>query len=195
MESVIRPGQEIVLSSNDGAVDCRVIAAAGYYVLLRAAKPNDLEFASTFAGRRSSLTYLDGRVPAGVDGAVEPGSRWDELRFRVEESVDRRTSVRVPVYAQVVARLPSGDPVHGQVLDVSAGGLRFRHTTKLQVPSGTPVRIRTELPGDVVIDAEGIVRTAIAGVISVEFARMHATSAAELGAWSVEVLRSHLAQG
>src|SRR4051812_48661867 len=197
MESVIRPGQEIVLSSSDGAVECNVIAAAGYYVLLRASKPRDVEFASTFAGRRSSLTFLDGRIPVGVDGAVESGRNWDELRFHVEEEVDRRSAVRVPVYAPIVARLPSGDPVHGQVLDVSAGGLRFRHRTKLRIPSGTPVRVRTELPGDgnVVIDSDGVIRTAMAGVISVEFTRMHGASKAELGAWSVNVLRSHLRQG
>src|SRR3954454_19000488 len=105
MESVIRPGLEIVLSSSDGAVECNVIAAAGFYVLLRASKPADVEFASTFAGRRSSLTFLDGKIPAGVDGAVEVGRRWDELRFHVEESVDRRTSVRVPVSSHVVGRL------------------------------------------------------------------------------------------
>ena len=195
MESVIRPGQDIVLSSSDGAVDCRVVAAAGFYVLLRPVKPRDVEFASTFSGRRSSLTYLDGKVPAGVDGAVEAGTRPGELRFRVEESVDRRTSVRVPVYAQVVARLPSGEPIHGQMLDVSAGGLRFRHTTRLRVASGTPVRVRTELSDDVVVDADGIVRTAIAGVISVEFTRMHGATGADIGRWSVNVLRDHLATG
>ena len=195
MESVIRPGLDIVLSSNDGAVDCRVVAAAGFYVLLRPVKPRDVEFASTFSGRRSSLTYLDGKIPAGVDGAVEAGNRPGELRFRVEESVDRRTSVRVPVYAQVVARLPSGEPVHGQVLDVSAGGLRFRHTTRLRVASGTPVRVRSELPGGLVVEADGVVRTAIAGVISVEFTRMHAASPADIGRWSVNVLRDHLTTG
>src|SRR4051812_32302881 len=132
MESVIRPGQDIVLSSSDGAVECNVVAAAGYYVLLRPVKPKDLEFAFTFAGRRSSLTYLDGKVPAGVDGAVEAGTRANELRFRVEEAVDRRTSVRVPVTGKIVARLPSGDPIHGELLDISAGGVRFRHRTKLR---------------------------------------------------------------
>jgi hypothetical protein len=195
MDSLIRPGQEIVLSSNDGAVDCHVIAAAGYYVLLRASKPGDIEFASTFAGRRSSLTYLDGRVPTGVDGAVEAGKNWDELRFRVEEEVDRRTSVRVPVYAKIVARLPGGQSVHGTVLDVSAGGLRMRHGAKLRVPSGTPMRVRTELPGGLILDSDAVIRTAMAGVISAEFTRMHGASKADIGAWGVDILRKHLAQG
>src|SRR5215212_6488580 len=183
MESVIRPGLDIVLSSNDGAVDCRVVAAAGYYVLLRPNQPRVVEFASTFSGRRSSLTFLDGMVPAGCDGAVEAGNRPGELRFKVEEAVDRRTSARVPVYAQVVARLPSGEPVHGQVLDVSAGGLRFRHKTRLRVASGTPVRVRTELPEGLVVDADAVVRTAIAGVVSVQFTRMHAATGADIGRW------------
>jgi PilZ domain-containing protein len=195
MESVIRPGQDIVLSSSDGAVECHVVAAAGYYVLLRPVKPRDLEFASTFAGRRSSLTYLDGKVPAGVDGAVEAGTKPNELRFRVEEEVDRRSSVRVPVYGKVVARIAGVEPVHGELLDISAGGLRFRHQTKLRIASGTPVRIRTELPNGPVVDADGHVRTAMAGVISVQFSRMHDTSTAELGAWSVNLLRSHLSAG
>src|SRR5215216_1840962 len=181
MESVIRPGLDIVLSSNDGAVDCRVVAAAGFYVLLRPNKPRDVEFASTFSGRRSSLTFLDGMIPAGVDGAVEAGVRPGELRFKVEEEVDRRTAARVPVYAQVVARLPSGEPIHGQVLDVSAGGLRFRHGTRLRVAAGTPVRVRTELPQDLVVDADAVVRMAIAGVISVEFTQMHGASGADIG--------------
>jgi PilZ domain len=195
MESLIRSGQEIVLSSMDGAVDCRVVAAAGYYVLLRPSKPRDVEFASTFSGRRSSLTFLDGMIPTGVDGAVEAGVRPGELRFHVEEEVDRRTAVRVPVYAQVVARLPSGEPIHGQVLDVSAGGLRFRHSSRLRVAAGTPVRVRSDLPMGLTIDAEGVVRMAIAGVISIEFSSMHANTAAEIGRWSVNVLRAHLGGG
>jgi PilZ domain len=195
MESVIRPGLDIVLSSNDGAVDCRVVAAASNYVLLRPVKPRDVEFASTFSGRRSSLTFLDGKVPAGVDGAVEAGNKPGELRFRVEEEIDRRTSARVPVYAQIVARLPSGEPIHGQVLDVSAGGVRFRHTTRMRVAAGTPVRIRTELPHDLVVDADGVVRQAMAGVISVEFTRLHGITPADIGRWSVNLLRAHLSQG
>jgi hypothetical protein len=193
MESVIRPGLDIVLSSSDGAVDCRVVAAAGHYVLLRPNKPRDVEFASTFSGRRSSLTFLDGKVPAGVDGAVEAGIRPGELRFKVEEEVDRRSSARVPIYARVVARLPSGEPIHGTALDVSAGGLRFRHSTRLRVASGTPVRVRCELPDGLVVDADALVRTAIAGVISLQFTRMHGASGAEIGRWSVNVLRAHLA--
>ena len=191
METPLRPGQDIVLSSSDGAVDCRVVAAAGKYVLIRPQKPKDLHLATTFSGL-SSLTYLDGMVPAGVDGAVEAGGRDGELRFRVDEAVDRRSSVRVPLYADTVARLPHGAPLHGQVLDLSAGGLRFRHSEKRKIAKGTAIRVRAELPHDAVLDADGIVRSAQGGVVSVQFTRMNGISARELGDWTVNVLRLHL---
>jgi hypothetical protein len=193
MESPLRPGQDIVLSSHDGAVDCKVVAVAGHYVLLKPQKPADVMLATAFTGRASSLTYLDGMVPTGLDGDVEQGSRADELRFRVTQAVDRRSSVRVPVFAQVVARLSEGDPIHGQVLDVSAGGMRFRHPGKTK--PGEVIRLRAELPGGLVVDAEGIVRTMQAGVTSVEFIAMHGATSAEVGEWTVNVLRAHLAQG
>jgi hypothetical protein len=153
----LRPGQDIVLSSPEGAVDCRVVAAAGRYVLITPRKPEDLQI-SNFQGK-TWLTFLDGMVPMGWDGSVEVGSHPDELRFCVSEqynAADRRSAVRLPIFAQIVARGPQGDPIHGHVLDVSAGGLRFRHPGRLE--QGLPLRVRAELPGGLVIDAEGIAR-------------------------------------
>jgi hypothetical protein len=188
----LRPGQDIVLSSNEGAVDCRVVAAAGRYILLQPAKPGDLHL-QYFQGT-SWLTYLDGMIPMGWDGTVETGSRPGELRFCVAESnraADRRSTVRLPIFAQIVARAATGDPIHGHVLDVSAGGLRFRHPGFLE--SGTPLRIRAELPGGMVIDAETVARTVEKGVTSIEFLQMYGATQAEIGEWTVNVLRSHLA--
>ena len=194
MDTPLRPGQEIVLSSLDGAVDCRVVAAAGEYVLLRPVKPNDVLLAVTFSGV-SSLTFLDGMVPVGVDGAVEPGGLDGEIRFHVHEKVDRRSSVRVPVFADSVARLPNSEPLPGTVIDISAGGLRFRHQERRRVMAGTAIRVYCKLPGDLELDADGIVRSSLAGVVSVQFTRMNGVSSADIGRWTVDVLRAHLNQG
>src|SRR6266508_5742653 len=100
----LRPGQDIVLSSKRGAVDCRVLAAAGRFVLLQPSRPGGVELTSSFNGT-SSLTYLDGMVPMGWDGEVELGNHPGELRFRIadgDRDADRRSAVRVPVFAQVV---------------------------------------------------------------------------------------------
>jgi hypothetical protein len=189
----LRPGQDIVLSSKRGAVDCRVLAAAGRFVLLQPARPGDVEHACSFAGT-SSLTYLDGMVPMGWDGQVELGSYPGELRFRIADTdrdADRRSSVRVPVFAQVVVQPVEGDTVHGHILDVSAGGLRFRHAGRFL--TGQPVHVHAELPGDLVVEADAVVRAAEGGVTSVEFTAMYGVSAQEIGAWTVGVLRAHLA--
>jgi hypothetical protein len=188
----LRPGQDIVLSSKEGAVDCRVVAAAGRYILLQPAKPGDM-YMTYFQGT-SWLTYLDGMIPMGWDGTVEEGSRPGELRFCVGDTsraADRRSTVRLPIFAQIVARAATGDPIHGHVLDISAGGLRFRHPGRFE--AGTPLRIRAELPGGLVVDAEAIARTVEKGITSLEFLTMYGASMGEIGEWTVNVLRAHLA--
>ena len=69
----LRPGQDTVLSWAEGAVDCRVVAAAGG---LRAAAARALRRPTSdrTPSGRCSLTYLDGMIPMGWDGTVEPGS-------------------------------------------------------------------------------------------------------------------------
>jgi hypothetical protein len=185
----LRPGEEIVLSSDDGAVDCRVIAAAGRYVLLQPIGELGLAF---FCGR-SSLTFLDGMVPMGWDGTVEAGSRDGELRFCVDAvavGADRRGSVRLPLVTPVVATPAAGAPIHGQTVDVSAGGLRFRHAGRLE---GRPrLRVRCELPGGLSVDADAVVRTVEPGVASVEFVDLDPAQARRIGEWTVNVLRAHL---
>jgi hypothetical protein len=184
----LRSGEEAQLSWDDGAVECRVVAAAGAYVLLRPTR------AIAVPSGECSLTYLDGYVPMGFDGVVEAGSHPSELRFRVTDHgrpADRRGTPRVPVAVAVEVSLtmPVGDeaPVsEGRVLDVSAGGMRFRRLGRL--PKGTPVRVRAELPGGPVIDADAVVRASEPGIYSVEYTRMHS----EVGAWTIDVLRSAL---
>src|SRR4051812_36827208 len=121
----LRSGDEAQLAWNGGTVACHVVAAAGAYVLLRPAHG-----VVTPEGP-CSLTYLDGRIPMGWDGVVEPGAHPSELRFRVPETAgqaDRRSSVRIPVEAPVLLAAPDvGEPVaEGRLIDVSAGGMRLR---------------------------------------------------------------------
>jgi hypothetical protein len=187
----LRTGDQAQLSWPRGSVECRVVAAAGAYVLLRPEGPG-----APPAGR-CSLTYLDGKIPMGWDGEVMAGPNTRELRFRVTDTgrvADRRGSVRVPVTAPVhVAmtdntREPAGT---GSIIDVSAGGMRFRRNGR--IPKGANVRVHAELPGGPVIEADAVVRSSEPGICSVEYTSMHGSSAAEVGAWTVEVLRTALA--
>ena len=187
---LLRPGQDTVISWDAGALECRVVAAAGQFVLLAPERGTD---ATGDPSGHCSLTYLEGMVPMGWDGTVERAGHPGELRFRVRDggqAADRRSSVRVPVTAS--ATLRHGDEtLDGQVLDVSAGGLRLRHRGRLA--SGTPVHVRVELPGSLVVDADGVVRTSQPGVSCVEFTAMHAADPAAVGAWTVGVLRANFA--
>jgi hypothetical protein len=185
----LRPGQDTVLSWSAGAIECHVVAAAGSFVLLQP----DRRTGAVPMGK-CSLTFLDGMIPMGWDGTVEEGSRPGELRFCVGDTsraADRRSTVRLPIFAQIVARAATGDPIHGHVLDISAGGLRFRHPGRFE--AGTPLRIRAELPGGLVVDAEAIARTVEKGITSLEFLTMYGASMGEIGEWTVNVLRAHLA--
>jgi hypothetical protein len=185
----LRSGQEAVLSWRTGAAECRIVAAAGAFVLLRPERPLDPIISPTGA---ASLTFLDGMVPMGFDGDVQSGGEPGELRFRVtdpDRAADRRSSVRVPMFASVAVN--TGEQVlNGQLLDVSAGGMRFRHTGRLQ--PGQLIRLACTLPGGPVIDADAAVRGAEQGVTSVEFTTMHGVDQQTLGRWTVGVLRGAL---
>ena len=188
---LLRPGQDTVLSWPAGAVECRVVAAAGQFVLLR---PERRDALGTVPDGTCSLTYLDGMVPMGWDGRVEAGAHPGELRFRVGDAgacADRRSSVRVPVFATVHVTSAGREPLDGQLLDVSAGGLRFR--ARGRIATGTALRVRTQLGDDLQIDADAVVRASEPGITSVEFTAMHAADGQEIGAWTVAVLRAALA--
>ena len=178
-----------MLSWRSGALECRVVAAAGQFVLLR---PEPLLQKSVPPTGTCSLTYLDGMVPVGWDGAVEPGGHPGELRFRVrdaEDAADRRSAVRIPVFADATVSA-STEIFEGPLLDVSAGGLRFSHRGR--IPSGTLVRVKVELSADIVIDADAVVRASEPGVTSLQFTQMRGADAQAIGAWTVAVLRSSL---
>src|SRR4051794_2220397 len=163
-------GQDTVLSWRTGALECRVVAAAGDYVLLRPEVPVDPAFAPRGP---ASLTYLDGMVPMGWDGDVQPGGEPGELRFQVtdaDRTADRRSAVRVPIFAAVRVVTAEGQVSSGQLLDVSAGGMRFRHSGRFE--SGTVLRVMSALPEGIVIDSDAVVRAAEQGVTSVEFELM-----------------------
>jgi hypothetical protein len=140
-----------------------------------------------------SLTYLDGYVPMGWDGVVDAGGHPSELRFRVTDSgrvADRRSSVRVPV-AEMWAQVSDGETaVTARVLDVSAGGMRVRRGGWLE--KGTVVRVRAELPGGPVIDADAVVRGTEPGICSLEYVAHRGAGAAEIGGWAVDALRHAL---
>jgi hypothetical protein len=188
----LRNGQETVLSWSAGAVDCRVVAAAGSYILLR-------PLAGVFVAEEPpegpcSLTYLDGMVPMGWDGRVECGSTPGDLRFRVDRGLaaDRRSAVRIPVTgdAEVVhlgARLAC------RVLDVSSGGMRLR-TPKRRLAVGSKIHVKAQLPGDgPAVDTAAIVRQTEPGVAAVEFVALPPNTAQAIGVWAVERMRSALA--
>lgn len=184
----LRPGQDAVLSWPAGAVDCRVVAAAGSFVLLRPERVRDGLPQGT-----CSLTYLDGMIPVGWDGMVELGSEPGELRFRVDQTslpADRRSSVRLPVSADVEV-IVGGEPVHCQMLDVSAGGMRFRSNRRF-APE-TPMQVRCTLPGDgPAIDADAVVRASDPGTTAVEFTAFRSGGFQVIGSWTVSRLRASL---
>ena len=186
----LRSGQETVLSWSSGAVECRVVAAAGAYVLLRPDRQFD---AFSAPSGSASLTYLDGMVPMGWDGQVEDGGHPGELRFRVGDpsrQADRRSAIRIPVFATVRITVPGEGPGTGQLLDVSAGGLRFRHSMVL--PVGQLIRVLCALPDGMVVDSDAVVRSTEPGVAAVEFTTMHATDRETIGRWTVSVMRAAL---
>ena len=189
----LRPGQDTVLSWTAGAIDCRVVAAAGAYVLLR---PERASAVHELPEASCSLTFLDGMIPMGWDGVVEFSSEPGELRFHVSggrPAADRRSSVRLPIYANVAVSVE--DTIQeGQVLDVSAGGMRLRVETEERVELHTTVHIRCELPGGgPLVDTDAIVRASEPGMIAVEFAGLAAAEAQAVGRWTVGQLRNSLA--
>jgi hypothetical protein len=186
---LLHPGQETILSWSAGAAECRVVAAAGHYVLLQP-DPRSAPGVEEAAGT-CSLTYLDGMVPMGWDGSVEPGGHPGELRFRVDGDLgaDRRSSVRVPLFTSVTVT-DGEQQLEGQLMDISAGGMRFRQPGRLA--AGAALRVHAVLHEHLVVDADAVVRVAEPGVTSVEFTEMRGVSSQEIGAWTVSILRASL---
>lgn len=188
---LLRTGQETVLSWSAGAVDCQVVAAAGPFVLLRPVEvPAEAEGPPAGA---SSLTYLDGMVPMGWDGQVEPAAAPGELRFCVDggRPADRRSAVRIPVTAEAVVHALGAE--NGcRVIDVSAGGMRLR-TPDRRFAVGSTVHVRAQLPANgPAVDCQAVVRSSEPGIAAVEFATLAPDRAQEIGVWAVERLRSSL---
>lgn len=189
----LRTGQDVVLSWASGASDCKVVAAAGAYVLLRPVRPAKL---LDGVPGPSSLTFLEGMIPVGCDGFVEYGSGAGELRFRVsdvERAADRRSSVRLPVMAEV--EVTTGARTYSaQLFDVSAGGMRY--LGPVRSVAGDVVRVRAALPEGPAIEADAVVRFADnGGMVAVEYTAFLEGSAQAIGAWSVDTLRRSLGHG
>jgi hypothetical protein len=189
--STLRTGQDVVLSWSSGATDCRVVAAAGEFVLLRPERAGKL---LDGVPGPCTLTFLDGMVPMGWDGNVDYGSVAGELRFRVgdgERGADRRSSVRLPIFANVEVTA-EGRTYSAQMLDISAGGMRYRGPAR--PPVGAQVRVRATLPGAALtVDADAVVRLSEpGGVVAVEYTGFYTGSAQEIGGWTVAQLRRTL---
>jgi hypothetical protein len=189
--STLCTGQEVVLSWSSGATDCHVIAAAGGFVLLRPERAGRL--LDGIPGP-CTLTFLDGMVPMGWDGEVDFGAEAGELRFHLADAdrgADRRSSVRLPIFANVEVTA-EGRTYSAQMLDISAGGMRYRGPAR--PPVGADVRVRVTLPGPgPTVDADAVVRLSEpGGVVAVEFTRLHRGSPQEIGAWTVTQLRRSL---
>ncbi len=183
-------GQEAVLSWVEGSVSCRVIAAAGRYVLLRPER--DDPFSLRPSGT-CSLTYLDGVIPMGFDGEVEPAAHPGEFRFRLgdrEREAERRLTARVAADAPVWVAV-AGEVIRGRLFDVSAGGMRFRHPVRLG-GVGDPIRVVCELDDGLRIDADAVICTADVGVCSIRFTELHDADAQAIGAWTINQLRRSL---
>lgn len=188
----LAPGQDAVLSLGRTDVDCRVVASAGAFVLLQ--PRNDDVPTGAVPARGCSLSFMDGLIPMVWEGEVAPGSAPGELRFQLggrEHATDRRSSVRLPVTATVTATVDGGK-AQGQLLDVSAGGMRYRHP--VQLAAGQLVRVATVLPHEgPVIDAEAVVRqSAPTGVTAVQFTAMYGASVQDVGGWTITWLRDSL---
>jgi hypothetical protein len=182
----LRPGQETVLSWDAGAVDCRVVASAGAYILLQLGRGRVQAHPEGIC----ALTYLDGMTPMGWEGEVEPGMQDGEVRFRLTgAAADRRSSVRLPITAEMQVKADSAVD-EAKMLDISAGGMRFRHSGHFR--SGEMVRINGKLPGGPMLDANAVVRASEPGLCSVEFTSMYGATVADLGAWTVSMLRASL---
>ncbi len=190
----LHSGQDTVLSWPSGAMDCRVVAAAGAFVLLHPAGSAG-PAGHVLPSGACSLTFLDGMIPMGFDGMVEAAGYPGEMRFRVtdaDRAADRRSAVRIPVFADVQVT-SEWLTATGQLLDVSAGGLRLRIPGD-RLESATEVHVRVALPGEgPVIDAHAVVRASEPGIASVEFRHMHGATVQEVGAWTVARLRATLA--
>jgi hypothetical protein len=176
----LRPGEETRLEWRGGAVECRVVAAAGSFVLLR---PTRITLAPVGACTLSALSGL----PVRWDGEVTLAPHPHELRFRVTSGrpADRRTTVRVPVSGPVEVTGEAG-ALQGELLDVSAGGMRFRRAGRL--PAGTTVHVRAELPDGPVVEADAVVRACDGDNCAVQFS----ATRADVGSWTVDRLRSTL---
>jgi hypothetical protein len=187
----LEPGQEVVLASADAAIDGRVIAVAGRYVLIHRDHGPDVE--QDDAWSNATLTYLEGLLPMTCDGSVYPGARPEEVRFFTAYGtpvVERRGDVRVPVASSIALSTHSGSTLHGQLIDLSAGGLRMRHSGRLM--RGIQVRVRVELP-NLVIDADAVTHRVELGGTTLRFTRFHAGSSPQISEWAVALLRSHVA--
>jgi PilZ domain len=187
----LRPGQDIVLAWPSAAADCRVIAAAGAFVLLQ---PQHFDPQGVDIPGPCTLTFLDGMIPMGWEGTVEFGSAAGELRFQLAEAdagAERRSSVRLPIFAEVMVASET-EEIRGQMLDISAGGMRFRGTGRHALDS--LLRVYSQLPNGPAVDAHGKVRISEpSGVTAIEFAAFRVGSAEEIGAWTVGQLRQSLA--
>lgn len=187
----LRPGQDTVLSWPAGAVDCRVVASAGAFVLLR---PRGTEAPLDGIPGTCTLTYLDDSLPRGWNGTAVWAGEPGEVRFRLADehsAADRRSAVRLPVLAEVMVASDRTE-MRGQTLDLSAGGMRFRDGGRHEV--GDRLRLFTQLPGGPALDVHAVVRlSAAGGTVAVEFSEFHTGSAQEIGAWTVSQLRQSLA--
>lgn len=188
----LAPGQDTVLSLHRMSVDCRVVAAAGAFVLLKS-RGEELPH-EALPAKDCVLSFMDGMVPMVWDGEVQPGAEAGELRFQLaaqERATDRRSAVRLPVVALVTATV-DGVASRGQMLDISAGGLRYRHP--VQLGADRRVRVGVTLPrGGPYVEAEAVVRQSTpTGVTSVEFTAMHGASVQDIGAWTIGWLRESL---
>jgi hypothetical protein len=176
----LRPGEETRLQWRGGAVECHVVAAAGSFVLLRPAR---ITLAPVGA---CSLTTVGGDA-VRFEGDVTLAPHPHELRFRVTSGrpADRRATVRVPVSVPVEVTDEAGS-LQAELLDVSAGGMRFRRAERL--PAGTFVHVRAELPDGPVVEGDAVVRACDAESCAVQFPAPRT----DVGTWTVDRLRSEI---
>lgn len=169
---------------------CLVVAVAGTWVLLAAAD-RTAQLPAWIDGD-VYLVFFESVYPIRLRGRVEPGRVPGELRFTTVSSIghhpEPREAPRVNVTLSASILTADGHMIDGEVLDISAGGLKLRYHESLA--AGATARVRLQLLDGPLIDVDVEVANLRPGSSSVRFLHFRAGSAQEVAEWCMDHLRA-----